>query len=67
MYNFLITFGIWQIVICMIKIVFVMRVMQPHSQSQNTMWGVEEFSPKSKAQIPTGPCGVEWARPIGIR
>ena len=44
-----------------------MRVMQPHSQSQNTMWGVEEFSPKSKAQIPTGPCGVEWARPIGIR
>ena len=51
----------------MIKIVFVMRVMQPHSQSQNTMWGVEEFSPRPKAQILIGPRGVEWARPIYIR
>ena len=40
-----------------------MRVMQPHSQSQNTMWGVEEFSPKSKAQIPTGPVELNGPDP----
>jgi len=31
------------------------------------IWGMDEFSPRTKAQMLGGSHGVEWARPIYLR